>query len=115
MCNHIAMNFKEYQQHAADTALYPNVGQNYMYPALGLAGEAGEISNKVKKIERDFGGKITDEVRDVVKAELGDLLWYVAQLSSELGLDLETVATENLAKLKDRKDRGVLHGNGDTR
>ncbi len=109
------MHFKEYQKHTADTAFYPNVGSNYMYPALGLAGEAGEISNKVKKIERDFGGIITDEVRDMVKGEIGDLLWYAAQLSSELGLDLEAIAEENLAKLQDRKDRGVLHGNGDSR
>lgn len=109
------MNFKEYQKRAADTALYPNVGENYMYPALGLAGEAGEISNKVKKIERDFGGKITDEVREMVKAEMGDLLWYMAQLASELGLDLETIATENIEKLASRKERGVLGGNGDLR
>lgn len=109
------MNFKEYQKHAADTAMYPNVGENYMYPALGLAGEAGEISNKVKKIERDFGGKITDEVQEMVKAEMGDLLWYMAQLASELGLDLETIATENIEKLASRKERGVLGGNGDLR
>lgn len=109
------MDFKEYQKHAADTAFYPNAGANYMYPALGLAGEAGEISNKVKKIERDFNGVVTDEVRAMVQTEMGDLLWYVAQLASELSLDLETIAIENLAKLKDRKERGVLHGDGDTR
>ncbi len=109
------MKFKDYQERAQDTAHYPNVGENYMYVALGLAGEAGEIANKIKKIERDFGGVITDEVREMVQAELGDLLWYTAQLSSELGLDLEAVAIQNLAKLADRKERGVLQGGGDER
>lgn len=109
------MNFKEYQERAKDTALYPKVGDNYIYPALGLAGEAGEITNKIKKIERDHGGVVDDEVREAVKKELGDLLWYIAQLSTELGIDMDTVATENIAKLADRKTRGVLHGSGDGR
>ncbi len=109
------MDFREYQERAGDTAMYPNMGKNFIYPTLGLAGEAGEIANKVKKIERDHGGVVTEEVRGIVKAELGDLLWYIAQLSTELGLDMETVAKENIEKLAGRKVRGTLHGDGDTR
>lgn len=109
------MDFKEYQERAGDTALYPNAGKNYIYPTLGLAGEGGEIANKIKKIERDNGGVVTDEVRTVVASELGDLLWYAARLSTELGLDLETIARDNIAKLADRKARGVLGGDGDKR
>ncbi len=109
------MNFKEYQARAGDTAHYANAGNNFIFPTLGLAGEAGEIANKIKKIERDFGGVVNDEVRGIVEAELGDLLWYVARLSTELGLDLDAVAEKNIEKLASRKSRGVLGGAGDTR
>jgi len=109
------MDFKEYQQRAGDTAFYPGAGNNYIYPALGLTGEAGEIANKIKKIERDAEGVISDGSRLVLQAEIGDLLWYVARLSTELGLDLNTVAEENLKKLARRKADGTLHGSGDSR
>lgn len=109
------MDFKEYQARAADTALYPDAGKNYVYPTLGLAGEAGEIANKIKKIQRDRGGIVDDEVREMVKGELGDLLWYAACLATELKLDLSVVAEENIAKLASRKERGTLQGDGDTR
>lgn len=109
------MDFKTYQERAADTALYPNAGNNYVYPVLGLSGEAGEIANKVKKISRDHGGVITDETRSAIKAELGDVLWYVARVAAEFGIDLQTIAEENIVKLASRKERGTLHGEGDTR
>lgn len=109
------MDFKEYQERAGDTAIYPKVGENFIYPTLGLAGEAGELANKIKKIERDHGGIVTPEIREIVKKELGDLLWYVARLSTELGLDMQVVAEENISKLASRNDRGVLHGDGDNR
>jgi NTP pyrophosphatase (non-canonical NTP hydrolase) len=109
------MDFKEYQARAWETAMHPNAGDNYLYPTLGLAGEAGEIANKVKKIQRDRGGVIDDEVREMVKGELGDLLWYAACLATELKLDFNVVAEENIAKLASRKERGTLHGDGDKR
>lgn len=109
------MDFKEYQEKAGETALYPNEGSNFIYPTLGLVGEAGELANKVKKVIRDDGGIITEEKRESLKKELGDILWYVAQLSTELKLSLEEVAEYNIKKLKSRKERGVLNGEGDNR
>ena len=109
------MQFGEYQRKAKETALYPKVGSNLIYPTLGLSGEAGEFANKVKKIDRDAAGMLSEETRQSLLEELGDVLWYVSQLSSELASDLETVALGNLEKLASRKERNVLHGNGDHR
>jgi len=109
------MNLSEYQEKALTTALYPNQGNNPYYPALGLGGEVGEVLNKVKKIMRDHDGKITDEYREILKKELGDVLWYTAALATELGIDLEEVARLNLEKLASRKERGTLGGDGDNR
>ncbi len=109
------MNFEEYQKKSRVTALYPNVDENYVYPTLGLSGEAGEVAEKVKKVIRDKGGKIDEETREAIKKELGDVLWYVAQLASELKLSLDEVATGNIEKLYDRMERGKLSGNGDNR
>ena len=108
--------FTEYQRAAMTTAVYPGRGQgNYTYPALGLAGESGEVCEKIKKAIRDDGGIITDERRALLAKELGDVLWYIAALSTELGLDLDTIAADNLAKLAARKAHNTLHGNGDLR
>lgn len=109
------MQFNDYQAKAKETALYPRVGSNLIYPTLGLAGEAGEFANKVKKIDRDASGALSEEMRQMLVEELGDVLWYVAQLSLELGTDLEMVAERNLEKLASRKERDTLHGNGDHR
>lgn len=109
------MNFEEYQKKSKETAIYPDVGNNIAYPTLGLSGEAGEISNKVKKIFRDDGGVISDVHREDLTKELGDVLWYVAQLASELNLDLEEIAEKNIERLFSRKERGVLAGSGDNR
>ena len=106
------MKLNDYQNRANETAIYPE-GLNY--PILGLAGEAGEICNKYKKVLRDSGGEITITDVDQMAKELGDVLWYVAQIATELGTDLETVARVNIMKLGDRKDRGVLGGSGDER
>jgi len=107
--------FGDYQRKSRETAIYPDAGRNFVYPTLGLSGEAGEVAEKIKKVLRDRGGKIDDETRAVVEKELGDVLWYVAQLATELGLDLGAVAEKNLAKLASRKERGVLSGSGDNR
>lgn len=109
------MELNEYQHRARATAVYPRIGQNLQYPVLGLAGEAGEICNKVKKIERDCGGKITPEIREKILKEVGDTLWYVSMICQELAANLDDVARDNLMKLLDRQSRGVLKGSGDER
>ena len=108
------MEFSDYQHFSRRTAEYPREAW-LTYPALGLAGEAGEVAEHAKKAIRDDAGMITGERRDALAKELGDVLWYVAQLASELGLDLDTIAGENLEKLFSRQSRGVLSGNGDNR
>lgn len=109
------MRFSEYQSRSRETAIYPNAGDNIVYPALGLCGEAGETAEKVKKAIRDDGGTLTEERREAIAAELGDVLWYVAQLATEAGLELETIAEANIEKLSSRRRRSVLHGSGDDR
>lgn len=96
------MNFDDYQQKAGVTALYPRRLSNLEYPTLGLAGEAGEVANVVKKIQRDFAGEVTDEVRAKLKDELGDVLWYIAACADELGLSLREIAEYNVEKLARR-------------
>ncbi len=109
------MDFNQYQQGARATARYPQVGSNPIYPTLGLCGEAGEVADKVKKVIRDDDGVFSDSVRESLKLELGDVLWYVAQLASELGFDLDTIARANLEKLASRAARNVIAGSGDQR
>lgn len=109
------MRFSEYQRRSRETAVYPALGDNLIYPALGLCGEAGETAEKIKKAIRDDGGLLTEERREALAAELGDVLWYVAQLATEAGLDLDEVAEGNLEKLLSRRERAVLQGSGDFR
>ncbi|MBJ7329473.1 MAG: nucleoside triphosphate pyrophosphohydrolase family protein [Solirubrobacteraceae bacterium] len=107
--------FAEYQHDSRATAVYPDAGDNLLYPTLGLCGEAGEVAEKVKKMLRDDAGVLSDERRAAISKELGDVLWYVAQVATEAGLDLEAIAGANLAKLRSRQERGVLTGSGDDR
>ncbi len=109
------MEFNDYQRESRKTALYPEVGSNAIYPTLGLVGEAGEVADKVKKILRDNKGVFDKDRKDAIKFELGDVLWYISQLSSELGYELDEIASSNLQKLRDRKARGKINGSGDTR
>jgi NTP pyrophosphatase (non-canonical NTP hydrolase) len=109
------MDLRTYQQRARETARYPDVGRNTTYPTLGLCGEAGEVADKIKKVMRDRGGVIDAAVRDDLRLELGDVLWYLAQLATELELDLGEVAEANLAKLASRAARNVIGGSGDRR
>lgn len=109
------MNFEEYQQESRKTAQYPQLGENFIYPTLGLAGEAGEVAEKIKKVIRDKGGVIDAETKEMIKKELGDVLWYVSQLATELGLSLDEVAQHNIEKLLSRLERGKIGGEGDTR
>lgn len=99
------MNFQEYQSEAGQTAHYPRRLANLEYATLGLTGEAGEVANIVKKIQRDFGGEITDETRSKLLDELGDVLWYISACADELGLTLEEIAAFNVGKLARRHGR----------
>ena len=109
------MDFSTYQQRSRETARYPDVGANPIYPTLGLCGEAGEVADKVKKVIRDQQGAFSADTVAALKLELGDVLWYVAQLASELGLNLDGVAQANLDKLASRSARNVIAGSGDDR
>ena len=109
------MSFADYQQRSRATAVYPGAGENLLYPTLGLCGEAGEVAEKVKKMLRDDDGVLTAERREALAKELGDVLWYVAQVATEAELDLQEVADANLRKLLSRQERGVLQGSGDER
>ena len=138
------LGFREYQAKARTTAVYPNIKDlfemmaddngyqtqtepikvhvpeetafiNPYYPALGLAGEVGEFCNKLKKVMRDKGGYVDFDFRADAEKELGDILWYLAECASVLGLDLVQIAKKNLDKLASRKERGVITGSGDNR
>ena len=136
------MKLSEYQRQASSTAIYPGAngqlgeGLDFLngvdkdtleklkplvklvalgYLVAGLAGETGEVCEKIKKMIRDSGGVISPEVRAAIAKELGDQCWYQSMLATELGIDMDEVLRENLAKLKSRKDRGVLGGSGDNR
>lgn len=134
------MNFNEYQEKAVRTAIYP-LDAKIIYPALGLAGEAGEVAekvmgtkcpatqrdalgltahsgqaaNQVKKIIRDDGGALSTERRDAIGREIGGCLWYIAALAYDLGLNLSDIAENNIAILASRQERGVISGDGDKR
>lgn len=114
------MDIYNYQRCAEKTAIYPkHDGYGLLYTALGLASEAGEVAGKVKKILRDTEfietGRVSDERVMKLGSEVGDVLWYLAQLATELGLDLGLLAERNLTKLEARQDAGTLRGDGDER
>jgi NTP pyrophosphatase (non-canonical NTP hydrolase) len=109
------LSFAEYSHQAGLTAIYPNRGKNIFYPALKLAGEAGEVAEKVGKAIRDDNWEITEERREGLIKELGDVLWYVSALCFELNVSMSEVAQINIDKLNSRKARGVLKGDGDNR
>jgi NTP pyrophosphatase (non-canonical NTP hydrolase) len=109
------MNFTDYQTQSRKTAKYPAIGHPVIYPTLGLTNEAGEVAGKIKKIFRDKGGVIGESEREALKGELGDVLWYLAQVCTELDLSLDDVAAHNLEKLFSRLERGKIGGDGDNR
>jgi NTP pyrophosphatase (non-canonical NTP hydrolase) len=108
------ISFAEYSVRASRTAQYPG-DKAIEYLGLGLASEAGEVAGHVKKAVRDDSGVITLERKAAMVAELGDCLWYLAELSRSLGVTLNYVAMKNLEKLESRRDRGVIKGEGDER
>jgi len=109
------MKFSEYQKKSRVTALYPSKNANFIYPTLGLVGESGEIAEKIKKVLRDDDGQLSDEKKKEIGKELGDVLWYIAQLATELNVDLDEIAQGNIDKLYSRLNRGVIGGSGDNR
>jgi len=109
------MNFTDYQTKARATAKYPVIGHGVIYPTLGLTNEAGEVAGKIKKIFRDKDGVIGEAEREALKSELGDVLWYISQVCTELDISLDEVAQANISKLLDRLARGKIQGDGDTR
>lgn len=120
------MNMQEYEKLALESAVYPNepgleirkgrpLVRVAIYPFMKLAGEAGEVLEKIGKIIRDKGSMISEEDKIAICAELGDVLWYVTACAYELEIPLETVAEGNILKLRMRKSRGTLHGSGDNR
>ncbi len=109
------LTLNEYQDGALETVVYPDRGDNLVYPILGLNGEAGELAEKLKKIIRDNGGNAGSEKKKQLARELGDVLWYVAACAHELGFELGDIARENLDKLADRDRRDRLQGSGDNR
>lgn len=121
------MTMTEYQKRTHETAVFPTcfvadrkedtgmVETRWVYCALGLVGESGEVAEKLKKVLRDNNGVISKEAKNLIAKELGDVLWYVSELATAVGLDLEYIACHNIQKLADRAERGVLQGSGDTR
>jgi NTP pyrophosphatase (non-canonical NTP hydrolase) len=109
------MTFEEYQRESRKTALYPDLGKNIVYPTLGLTSEAGEVAGKVKKIFRDHGGVMSEEQKQAITKEMGDTLWYLAQLATECSVSLDDIAVQNLENVFARQQRGTIHGNGDNR
>ncbi|MFN2134700.1 MAG: nucleoside triphosphate pyrophosphohydrolase family protein [Candidatus Promineifilaceae bacterium] len=108
-------NFDTYQSESRKTWSYIPMNHAIVYPTMGLVNEAGEVAGKVKKIFRDRGGEITDADRESLKQELGDVLWYLAQIATDLDLSLQEIAEANLVKLFSRLERGQIQGDGDNR
>ena len=109
------MKFEEYQILSRKTAIYPNKGKNLSYPVLGLCGESGEVAEKVKKILRDKKGKLDSKSKQELVKEMGDVLWYLSAIASELKISLEEVARINVTKLSNRQKENKIHGSGDNR
>ncbi len=108
----MGMNLDDYQNKARETAIYKDA---IVYPALGLNGEAGEVAEKVKKMLRDDYGKLSEDRRMALVKEIGDVMWYLANLCSDLDVSLSYVAEQNLKKLAERKAKNKIQGDGDER
>lgn len=108
------MTFETYEKIASSTRDY-GVGEDVIYPVLGLNGEAGEVAEKVKKVLRDKQGVYSQEDKDEIEKELGDCLWYITAISKDIGSSLSSVAQTNLDKILARRQNGTINGNGDNR
>ena len=108
------MTLNEYQELDMATAIFPT-DMGVVYPAIGLAGETGEVAEKVKKMLRDHAGVLDDKMRHDIALELGDVMWYVAAMARALNYSLDDVARLNVEKINSRQQRHMLHGDGDNR
>lgn len=113
------MNLDKYQKRAAEFDLFETTmdlkSPGFLEKVLGLAGEAGEVADKVKKVIRDKGGYASEEDKAAIMKELGDVLWYVANVARYMGVSLSEVAEGNVEKLASRKKRNKISGEGDNR
>ena len=108
------MTFEEYQNKAV-SLLHSDFNKNVVNSVLGLCGETGEVAEKVKKVMRDKEGIFDDDSKKEITKELGDILWYIAVTSSNLGISFEDIVQCNIEKLTSRKERKTLQGEGDNR
>ena len=104
----------QYQKQAEDFMIYPKE-HKITYPILGLVSEAGEVADKYKKIIRDKNGEMSDSDRMEILKEIGDVLWYLAAVCTDIGMPLHQAALINLQKLNSRLERNVIKGSGDNR
>ena len=112
----MTLSFENYTHGTTITAIYPDPHTDFTYPALGLSGEAGEVCEKIKKhIRKNGNAPLTEALKADLVLELGDVLYYLARLALVCGVTLQEVAEQNQHKLLSRKDRDVLHGDGDNR
>ena len=110
------MEFSKYQSQAHTTSLNTKIGNDSLiYPVLGLSNESGEVAGKFKKLFRDKNGIVDDEFKKIITGELGDVLWYLSEICSQLNISLDDIANHNIEKLFDRKNRNVIKGDGDIR
>lgn len=113
------MNFNDYQDRIIEfdvgTSAQDNLSPGWLYYVLGIAGESGELMEKVKKLFRDHNGELSPERIEEITYEMGDILWYMARFADNLGIQFDYVAYKNIEKLASRKKRNTLHGNGDNR
>ena len=108
------MQLDDYQAAARRTAIYDDRFR-VVYPALGLASEAGEVCGKIKKVLRDQAGDFASAPLAAIEDELGDVLWYAAVLAADLGLSLDQIAARSPGKLRSRSARAQIGGSGDRR
>ncbi|MCZ2855457.1 MAG: nucleoside triphosphate pyrophosphohydrolase family protein [Candidatus Bathyarchaeota archaeon] len=108
------MSLDQYQRLALETALFPT-DKNLSYLTLALCGEVGEVAEKVKKVMRDKGGQFYAPDMAAIALELGDAMWYIANIAKFLGYGLSDIAKLNIEKIQGRIERGTLHGSGDER
>lgn len=118
------MDFDSYQKEAHRTAVYRTIfveipdgmlNVPWVYPVMKLCGEAGEVSEKFGKVLRDDSGTITPEAKDAIVKEMGDVLWYLSEIATQINVKLDTIAVANVKKLQSRRERGVIQGSGDNR
>lgn len=109
------MDFDDYQKKSTHSIVLPELIYDLKYLGLALAGETGEVAEKIKKLFRDAGGKLDESKKTDLIKEMGDILWYLARMADSLKIPLSQVAEMNLEKIKSRVDRQKIHGSGDNR